>query len=80
MALKEKEVRVQVPDNLNVILEVLAEEAGDSKVGFASDIVCDYLQKHFIRHHKVKDGLTAIGLQSELLDRRGFSEKKEPRE
>ena len=75
MALGTKEVRVQVPDDLNVFLEVLAKEVKKTKVQFANDIVNNFLAKHYMRHYQFQDGLSKIGLQSELLDRRGISDK-----
>ena len=76
MALDRIEVRINIPQDLDVVLQVLADEAGDSKVGIAKDIICAVLEKHLKRHQKLHSGLKELGLQSQVEDRRGFSEKQ----
>lgn len=72
MAIDTVEVRICIPQDLNVILQVLAEEESVTKVSIAKDIICSFLEKHLVRHKKLHAGLKEIGMQSELLDRRGF--------
>ena len=76
MALETKEVRIEIPLDLHVILRVLAKEADRHMVDIAKDMVCEILQRHKMRTLSINNGMEEIGLQSEVTDRRGFSEKK----
>lgn len=75
MALEKIEVRINIPADLDVVLQQLANQAGDSKVGVAKDIVCAVLEKHLKFYKQLHTGLKEIGLQSQVEDRRGFGDK-----
>lgn len=76
MALETKEVRIDVPLDLHAILKVLATEADTSMVDLAKEMVCTILYRQKLRTLNINSAFDGLGLQSEVTDRRGFSEKK----
>lgn len=75
MTLETVDVRIKVPENLDVVLQALADEAGIPKSTFASEIVNTMLQKELKKFQRIHSGLKDMGLQSDIEDRRVFSGK-----
>ena len=76
MALDRVEVRIMIPADLDVVLQRLAKKAGDTKVGVAKDIICSELQQHLDFYRDLHSGLSDLGLQSEVMDRRVPSDRQ----
>jgi predicted RNA-binding protein with PUA domain len=76
MALETVDVRMKIPEDLDVILEALADDAGVAKSTYASEIVIAMLQKELKKFQRIHSGLKGMGLQGQVEERRVLSGKQ----
>lgn len=70
MALETVDVRCKIPEDLDVILEALADDAGVAKSTFASEVLISVLQKELKKFQRIHSGLKTMGLQGQVEERR----------
>ena len=75
MALETIDVRCKIPEDLDVILEALAGDAGVAKSTFASEVLITVLQKELRKFQRIYSGLKVMGLQGQVEDGRGNAGK-----
>lgn len=76
MALDTVDVRIKVPEDLDIVLQALADDAGVPKSVFAGSIVNSLLEREFRKSQCIYGGLKNMGLQSRMDERRGVSGKQ----
>ena len=79
MALDTVDIRIKVPEDLDVVLQALADDAGVPKTVFAGSIVNTLLERELRKSQYIYGGLKDIGMQSRVSESRGVSGKQRER-
>ena len=80
MALETTDVRIKVPEDLDVVLQALANDAGMKKTTFATDVILKLCERELAKQREIYSGLKERGLQSQIEERRVLSGRQSPRD